>query len=287
LKSIIISHCCSEPSRLFALIIGINKYKFVERPFLNLKGAVPDANLVQSYLQKHLGVPNSQIRNLRDSDATRDAILHEINALTTDDRIQRGDPILIFFAGHGSTAPTPKAWEIGGRTIQLLLPHDYLCENEKGQKIHGIPDRTMYVLLERLASEKGDNIVRLIILALFFYHHLTLFQTVIFDCGHSGSGTRTYEVDSQSTFLVRGIDTIEELAADLDRDIIVSSRATRVSNSSVSSHVILAACGAAEHAKEFDSKGLFTTALLSALVAWGTHTVTYEDLLRLIQALPG
>jgi hypothetical protein len=134
LKSIIISSCSSQPSQLFALIIGINSYKADKRPFFNLKGAVPDADLVQSYLQKHLGVPNSQIRNLRDSEATRAAILHEINALTTDDRIQRGDPILIFYAGHGSTAPTPKGWDIGEPRIQLLLPHDYLCENEKGKR---------------------------------------------------------------------------------------------------------------------------------------------------------
>lgn len=154
-----ISPCSSQLSRVFALIIGINKYKAVRRPFLNLRGAVPDADLVQSYLQKHLGVPNSQIRNLRDSEATRAAILHEINALITDDRIQRGDPILIFYAGHGSTAPKPKDWEDGGPAIQLLLPHDYLCENEMGQMIHGIPDRTLGVLLGRLASSKGDNIV--------------------------------------------------------------------------------------------------------------------------------
>ena len=159
LESIIISPCCSQPSRLFGLIIGINKYKTVEPPFLNLKGAVPDADRVQSYLQRHLGVPNSQIRNLRDSEATRAAILHEINALITDDRIQRGDPIVIFYAGHGSMAPTPEGWETGRPTSKLLLPHDYLCENEKGEKVHGIPDRTLGVLLERLASIKGDNIV--------------------------------------------------------------------------------------------------------------------------------
>jgi Caspase domain len=165
LKSIIISPCSSQSSRLFALIIGINEYKTVKPPFLNLKGAVPDADLVQSYLQKHLGVPNSQIRNLRDSEATRAGILYEINALTTDDRIQRGDPILIFYAGHGSTAPTPKGWESEGPTIQLLLPHDFLCETVKGQKVYGIPDRSLCVLLGRLASVKGDNIVWLTVLA--------------------------------------------------------------------------------------------------------------------------
>ena len=51
--------------------------------------------------------------------------------------------------------------------------------------------------------------------------------------------------------------------------------------------MFLAASGTAEHAKEFDAKGLITTALLSALVAWGTDIVTYEDLFQLIQALPG
>ena len=45
-----------------------------------------------------------------------------------------------------------------------FCPHDFLCENEKGQKVYGIPDRTLDVLLGRLASAKGDNIVWLTIL---------------------------------------------------------------------------------------------------------------------------
>ena len=91
--------------------------------------------------------------------ARRAAILHEINALTTDDRIQRGDPILIFYAGQGSTAPTPKGWESAGPKIQLLLPPRFSLRERKGQKVYGIPDRTLDVLLGRLASAKGDNIV--------------------------------------------------------------------------------------------------------------------------------
>jgi hypothetical protein len=123
------------------------------------------------------------------------------------------------------------------------------------------------------------------------YHHLTLFQTVIFDCCHSGSGTRADQVDSESFFLVRGIDSTEKLPADLDRDLSVSSRTTEVSNgfahSGLRSHIFLAACGAEERAKELDAKGLFTTALLSALVACGTDMVTYKNLLQRIPTLPG
>jgi hypothetical protein len=89
--------------------------------------------------------------------------------------------------------------------------------------------------------------------------------------------------------LVRAIDTIE-LPADIDQNIVVSSRATKVSNglahNGLSSHVFLRV--ADEDAKElFDAKGLFTTAVLSALVTWGTDIVAYEDLLQLIQAFPG
>ena len=118
---------------------------------------------MQDYLQKHLAVPSPQIRNLRDSEATRAAILHAIDSLTTDDRIQRGDPILIFYAGHGSTAPAPAG------EVQLLVPYDNLCDNVKGGKIYGIPDRTLAELLGRLASVKGDNIVRRRLSQLFFF----------------------------------------------------------------------------------------------------------------------
>ena len=116
---------------------------------------------MQDYLQKHLAVPSSQIRNLRDSEATQAAIIHAINTLTTDGRIQQGDPILIFYAGYGSTAPRPTAWQIGDPETQVLVPHDYFSDNvEKDGKVYGISDRTLAALLERLACAKGDNIVR-------------------------------------------------------------------------------------------------------------------------------
>ena len=83
--------------------------------------ASSDANALQDSLQKHLAVPNSQISNLRDSEATQSAIIDAINALTTDARIQRDDPILIFFAGHGSPASNPVGWESGGSEIQRLV----------------------------------------------------------------------------------------------------------------------------------------------------------------------
>ena len=145
---------------LFALIIGINKY---ESPNItNLLGAVPDADAMRDYLQKHMGVPSSQIRNLRDNEATRAAIIDGIQAFSFNEEIKEGDPILIYFAGHGGTADTPKGWEVGSTgKIEFLIPYELSTWEslENGNAIYGIPDRTLRALLSQLASKKGDNIV--------------------------------------------------------------------------------------------------------------------------------
>ena len=147
------------PPRLFALIIGINEY--VSPKITNLLGAVPDADAVRDFLQKQLGVPSSQIKNLRDSEATRAAIIDGIESFSRNDEIKGGDPILIYYAGHGGSADTPKGWEVGGTgKIELLIPYDHFSSLEDGNPKHGIPDRTLGVLLSQLAIEKGDNIVR-------------------------------------------------------------------------------------------------------------------------------
>jgi hypothetical protein len=52
------------------------------------------------------------------------------------------------------------------------------------------------------------------------------------------------------------------------------------------SHILLAACGAKEKAKEEQGQGVFTKALLEILRTVSADTVTYTDLLRRIHALP-
>ena len=146
---------------LFALTIGINKYRSPD--ITELLGAVADADSVRDFLVKQLGVPSSQIKNLRGSEATRSAILAEIEALSNNSKIRKGDPILIFYAGHGSSVNTPnsKRWNGGGTgKIQLMIPYDHYSSLKDANPEHGIPDRTLGVLLSHLADKKGDNIVR-------------------------------------------------------------------------------------------------------------------------------
>ena len=107
-------------------------------------------------------------------------------------------------------------------------------------------------------------------------------QTVILDCCHSGSGTRTD--DDDPTFAVRGIDLPEAytVAQDLLHDIAdarASAVATGFEKSGLLSHVLLSACQAEQTAKEKHGRGVFTSALLSLLREKGVDKLTYKDVI--------
>ena len=104
-----------------------------------------------------LQVPRNQVSLLTDEAASRAGIISALEALRSNDRIHQGDPIFIYYAGHGSGIPPPKDWECGGpgRKIQMLVPQDYAPERD----IYGIPDYVLGWLVHRIAEKKGNNIV--------------------------------------------------------------------------------------------------------------------------------
>jgi hypothetical protein len=143
---------------LFALLIGINIYRDSQIP--NLRGAVADIDAVEEYLEDKLGIPPYQINVLQDTQATRANIIHQIRAFSQNDAIKPGDPMLIYYAGHGTYAPSPEGWETWGNQIELLVPHDYESGADSQVSLtHAIPDRTLAALLSELADKKGNNIV--------------------------------------------------------------------------------------------------------------------------------
>lgn len=159
-----IIHCSVQSSPLHALIIGIDEYK--SHRINNLRGAAPDADAIADYLGHELHVPPHQIVNLRNEEATRSAIIRELRALRLRDSIRQDDPILIFYAGHGATAPAPPGWDTGSDKISLIVPYDCFIPGEDGQQAQPIPDRTIGAILHELAEKtddagqaKGDNIV--------------------------------------------------------------------------------------------------------------------------------
>ncbi|KAG8816674.1 hypothetical protein FRC17_000221 [Serendipita sp. 399] len=261
---------------LFALLIGIDNYH-EPRAAPPLLGAVADAQAVERYLKEKLRIPGRNIATLVDKQATRANIIKGIKSLASNSIIKPGDPILIFFAGHGSEAPAPQDWHAHRGKVQLIIPHDYhMNVRTKGRetRVCGIPDRALGALLEDLAEAKGDNIV------------------VILDTCHSGSGTR------QGTRRVRSIRVTERIPEDLDRDIwgkAEEGREAETSRAAVSSgsgyyddtsHVLLAACASNEVAQEVNRQGAFTRALLETLTKDGIKNLTYDQLIKNLPILP-
>jgi hypothetical protein len=162
-------------SNLYALIIGINAYSNIKP----LTGAVADANAIEEFLATDLKVPLTHIINLRDNSASRAGIINAIRGLRNDRRIQEGDPILIYYAGHGGLKKSSKEWRraYGSDEIQVIFPCDYNTElpGSKGL-VNCIPDRTIGVLLNELAAAKGDNIVSQFNRALKLRHVLQIFS---------------------------------------------------------------------------------------------------------------
>ncbi|KAH7337510.1 hypothetical protein B0J17DRAFT_663253 [Rhizoctonia solani] len=242
-------------SSFYALIIGIDKYLNIDP----LKGAAADAKRVEGFLVNDLLVPRDQIINLRDQDASREAIIQGLHKLRDDPRIKIGDPILVYFAGHGGSRRDPRGRQ-EGRTnqVQVIFPQDYgLCKIGSSDPVNCIPDYTISSLLNELAASKGNNI------------------TIVFDSCHSASGSRD-ALESSLTLRPRHAPVLYEIPGDLDADIIkmtpgqsVSRAVDPILRTDQASHVLLAAYG----------QGQFTTALLTALKTCGVENLTYHNLL--------
>ncbi|KAG8679082.1 hypothetical protein FRC09_019273 [Ceratobasidium sp. 395] len=183
------------------------------------------------------------------------------------------DPIVIFYAGHGTTLDKPEGWETGESHIQALLPQDIKAKDATGKPVVAIPDRSIATLLNELAQAKGDNI------------------TVIFDCCHSASGTR--EPTTQGRF-ARYVpqEELPPLPADVDQELFQTATQTRhafiskgFANQDLRSHVLLAACGSEELAYETDGIGDFTAALLKTLKQFGADKTTYKGCIERLPTL--
>ncbi|KIM41811.1 hypothetical protein M413DRAFT_138461 [Hebeloma cylindrosporum] len=255
--------------RLFALIIGINVYQMNHR---TLRGAVPDGKAFKRYLMERLCVPENQIITLFDRDATRTAIIENgFRKLRDNEDIKEGDPIFIFYAGHGSQKYAHPDWELNGRNVQMevILPYDCGVVNEEHPEgVEPIPDRTIGILIDEIAEEKGDNI------------------TVVFDTCHSASGTRSQ--DENSLTIVRSVQ-LEDVPFRKETDRAIWARSARLdaaqSRRGLESHMLISACKSSEDAIEYKGRGKFSTALLKLLESTSPDKLRYRDILANMESI--
>jgi hypothetical protein len=85
-------------ARRVALLIGVGNYPSVR----TLEGPAHDVRSMQDVLTRRWGFDARDVRTLVDRQATRAAILQELQALQT--RTASGDEVLIYLSGHGSSA---------------------------------------------------------------------------------------------------------------------------------------------------------------------------------------
>ncbi|KAF7309161.1 hypothetical protein MKEN_01118400 [Mycena kentingensis (nom. inval.)] len=251
-----------ERCRFFLLAIGIDQYKSASIP--NLRGCANDAHAFKDLLSTQYRIPEAQIAVLTNAAATREAIIRRFQThLIYNASIEPGDAMVVYFAGHGSRAPAPGSWPSSNGKVKTLVPYDEREKDGKGERVHGIPDRTLDRLVGRLAAEKGDNI------------------TLILDCGYASAPGAT-----------RGTDTTTALPETLDRHLfgmtLDPDGALDVVHPYMRSHVVLAAttCRQNQIARERLSGrpgGVYTEALLRELRACASVRITYEELVANLQ----
>ncbi|KAF8217083.1 caspase domain-containing protein [Mycena galopus ATCC 62051] len=258
----------SETSKdaVFALVIGINDY--IKKDQLPpLLGAVNDAKAFREYLLKKLYVQDSNILSLENERATRANIMAAFKShfLENQSIPDHGETTMIFFfAGHGSRVKAPPNIKVKDNMVEAICPVDERTTNDAGEEyVHTIPDYVLGRLLWEISEKKGRNI------------------TVIMDACHSGGMGRDVGHPRAATSDSRPI------PQDLDSHLWNGRKSAmpfRMWSASAESHVLLAACGDTETARECQYRkghysGRFSTTLLS-LLDFAPLEITYEQLIN-------
>lgn len=274
-----------NPHATFALIIGIDKYQSPD--YSDLEAAANDANKMTEYLQSVLGVPEQNIINLRNEQASRRGILDGFQALQTltgtAETATSNPCIIIFYAGHGARTEKPMEWEdwaMDSAQVEMLCPYDIGMPLGTGDNrvVEGIPDRTVCYLLNQLSKLRGNNI------------------TLILDCCCS-AGLNRGSSDRIIVRRPRHITNPPRLSGRSDPEVVIRNdedndaeesdaaptrgmkRAAGFGGKFQDSHVLLAACGRDSVAYEHEGSGLFTSVLLSLLPTVNLQTMTYASLM--------
>ncbi|MBW7675280.1 caspase family protein [Chryseobacterium chendengshani] len=153
-----------------ALIVGINDYAPIGMGGPDLNGCINDARDMANTLVI-CGFLPSQIRILTNQNATRANILNYLKTLVNNS--VKGDSLVFYYSGHGTrVANISVDLEIDGLD-EAICPHDYATAGV-------IRDDDFKAVLSKLKA--GVNL------------------EVIFDCCHSGTGTRKMDLGLDMDF---------------------------------------------------------------------------------------
>ncbi len=186
IQSIVLPATVAAPkrSRKLALLVGINDYsKGGPLQASNLKGCMNDVALLKNLLIYRYGFAPEDIITLTNAQATRQAILHNIETHLLNARPE--DTVVFSFSGHGAPLADRYDDRSDARTTGIL-PYDHM-NNAKTGETNYITGTTLFLLR---SAFKTQNV------------------TFILDCCYSGGSQRSLG-NSRVRTVQRNIDDAE------------------------------------------------------------------------------
>lgn len=239
------------PKKIYALLVGINKY---QPPISPLLGAVADVLKINDYLTSHFKAEDLDILILKDEECTYQNVTEKFRSHLG--KAGKEDVVWFHYSGHGSRQTTAMEFESTtlGKKDETLVLYD---SRPNGLDLS---DKELAVLIAEVNANCSHIFITL-------------------DSCHSGSGTRS--VDEDKTFRAR---LAEDRSDQRPLNTYLNGHYSPL-NLEVpkSNHLLMAACSKLELAKETITRdgGLFTHALISSLTKFKTplsYATLYQSL---------
>lgn len=162
---------------LFALIIGISTYPAING-LRSLPGVKADVDSMKAFLLD-MNAPCDRINTIQNEEATAFAIRQALKDVIKNNTIERNDPILVYFAGHGARDDMRSEGKFLS-SIRMLCPYDFARRNDgvslkdgtpnddaapgmdNAASENGITDAVLADILNDISRAKGNNIVSII-----------------------------------------------------------------------------------------------------------------------------
>ncbi|PBK92307.1 hypothetical protein ARMGADRAFT_1013524 [Armillaria gallica] len=234
---------------------------------------------MEKYFVEDLAVPEERIQRLLgpknnyDTSAletysipSRENILSVLHSLIDNDKIGDDDPIIIFVAGHGlrylvsyedSDSDHEHDCESPLKYMEALCPIDRGTPGSNDNPIPDISDWELNTIFSVLSRAKGHRI------------------TVLLDCCHAGSITRTYS--GEQTAPLPNDTSLQDMLSAGEKGLTKLLGCETVFSEDwvpdMDSHVVIAACREEERANSWHQKkdgtkvarGVFTSLLIETL----------------------
>lgn len=211
---------------------------------------------MRKWLTNRLDVPKDQIALLLNEKATKQNIQQTLNShLLYNDQIQPGDPILVYFAGHGSSLKTPHDTQ----SIDVLCPYDHDTKSPQG-RVAGISASALSKFLTDLSKSKSNNI------------------TLMIDACFTSPPPR-----SRGRGSIRWTPTNKAVVDDLypTGQSRCPKRRKRTSNfCNWTSHTVITACKPGATATEGKEGGRFTSSFLEVMRSAPLHSTLFATLME-------